>query len=330
MNPIKAWNQFMFGPISARPLAVFRIVYGLIMIMYLSLMWVEFELWYTGNGFLQGNEAREAAGDLRFSILQYYNNGTLPYIFYATAFVSAICLTLGWRTRIVSVTLYASMLTLYHRNLSSNGGPDAMPLIISFYMMFCPSGRALSLDALRADRKRGTLASPLIAPWSVRLIQLQICLLYFQSCVIKCQGAAWMEGSVVHYILFNREFRQFNMEWLANYPLLINLFTHGALLIEFSLAFWLWFRPTRRWVALGGLLLHAGIRPMLLVPAFGEIMIATYITFLAHDEVTALLHFIDPRHWATRLGIRFALPAMPQSLPRPATLAKVKHRNASA
>ena len=114
---------------------------------------------------------------------------------------------------------------------------------------------------------------------------MQICLIYFQSCVIKCQGPVWLNGTTVHYILFNREFGMFNLEWLAQYPLLINMMTHGALLFEFALAFWLWFRPTRRWAILGGIMLHLGIRPVLNVPGFGEVMIATYLTFLAPDEL---------------------------------------------
>ena len=118
----------------------------------------------------------------------------------------------------------------------------------------------------------------------------------------------------VHYILFNREFREFNMEWLAQYPLLINVMTHGAILIEFALAFWLWFRPTRRWAILAGVALHLGIRPILNVPGFGEVMTATYLTFLAPDELDAVLRFLDPRAWLARLGLRmpsFAALAAP-------------------
>ena len=95
----------------------------------------------------------------------------------------------------MSVLLYLGMLTLYHRNVSANGGPDAVPLLLSFYMMFCPSGAAYSLDAKRAARKRGTVAEPLIVPWGVRLLQMQICLIYFQSCVIKCRGDLWLNGT---------------------------------------------------------------------------------------------------------------------------------------
>jgi hypothetical protein len=144
----------------------------------------------------------------------------------------------------------------------------------------------------------------LIIPWGVRLLQMQICLIYFQSCVIKCQGSLWLDGTTVHYILFNQEFGQFHLEWLAQFPLLINLLTHGALLTEFALAFWLWFRPTRRWVLLGGLALHLGIRPMLNVPMFGEAMMATYLTFLAPDELDALLRLLNPRALVARLGLR--------------------------
>ncbi len=203
----------------------------------------------------------------------------------------------------MSVLLYFCLLNLYHRNVGSNGGPDAVPSILTFYTMLCPCGAAFSLDAMRKARKRGTLAEPLIVPWAVRLLQMQICLLYFQSCVIKCQGPAWLNGTVVHYILFLREFRELNVEWLAQSPLLINAMTHGALLIEFALAFWLWFRPTRRWAIAGGVLLHMGIRPILNVPCFGEAMISTYLLFLAPDELNALLRVVDPRVWAARLGL---------------------------
>jgi hypothetical protein len=313
MNPFTDWSRFFFGPISARPLGVFRIAFGVLLLQYLALMSGEFDHWYTGAGLLQGTEASEAAAPLRFSPLQQVQDPLVARAFFSFTVLVAVAFTLGWRTRISSILLYACMLSLYHRNVVANGGPDAVPMIISFYMMLCPCGAAYSLDALRTAKKRGTAAEPLIVPWALRLLQMQICLLYFQSSVIKCHGSLWLKGTVVHYILFLREFRLFDMEWLAEYPLLINAMTHGALLIEFALAFWLWFRPTRRWAILGGVLLHAGIRPILNVPGFGEILIATYMTFLAPDELDALLHVLDPRRWLARLGVGLPVRAIWQS-----------------
>jgi len=76
----------------------------------------------------------------------------------------AVGFTVGWHTRVMSILLYFCMMSIYHRNVGSNGGPDAVPSILTFYMMFCPSGAAYSLDALRAARKRGNAAEPLIVP----------------------------------------------------------------------------------------------------------------------------------------------------------------------
>jgi hypothetical protein len=132
---------------------------------------------------------------------------------------------------------------------------------------------------------------------------MQICLIYFQSSLLKCQGSLWLNGTSVHYLLFNREFGQFNMEWLAQYPLLINMLTHGAILIQFTLAFWLWFRPTRRWAILGGVSLHMGIHPLINVPIFGEVIMATYLTFLAPDELEVFLSAINPRTVLARLNL---------------------------
>src|SRR5262249_45147087 len=158
--------------------------------------------------------------------------------------------------------LWLGMLAFYHRNPSSNGGPDAVPAILCFYMMLCPAGAAYSLDARREAKRRGTPPQPLLTPRALRLLPMPGCLIYFQSCVIKCDGATWMDGTATHYVLFNREFAWFNLEWLGAYPLVINALTHSALLFEFALAFWLWFRSTRRWAILGGIILHAGIRPV--------------------------------------------------------------------
>ncbi len=133
---------------------------------------------------------------------------------------------------------------------------------------------------------------------------MQICLIYFQSSVIKCQGPLWLNGTTVHYILFLREFRQFNMEWMAQYPLLINVMTHGAILAQFALAFWLWFRPTRRWAMLMGMMLHLGLSTILNIAAFGETIMAAYLTFMAPDEIDAFIRALDPRGWLARLGVR--------------------------
>jgi hypothetical protein len=279
---------------------MYRIFFGLLVLAHLALISVDLDYWYSGAGLLQGNEARLVAGELRFSPLCYVQDPVSVRFFLAAVAAVAIAFVVGWRTRIMGILLYLGLLSLYHRNISSNCGPDQLMMITSFYMMLSPCGAALSLDAERLARRRGTIADPLIVPWAQRLLQIQLALIYFASAAYKCNGATWLGGTAVHYILFNHEVGQFNMEWLARYPVLISILTLAALLVEFALAFLLWFRTSRRWIAVAGVLLHAGIVPLVNVPLFGEQMIALYLLFLDPDELDHLVGFFDPRAWLGR------------------------------
>ncbi|QEH33557.1 Vitamin K-dependent gamma-carboxylase [Aquisphaera giovannonii] len=300
MNPVRAWNRFWFAPISARPLGAYRIIFGVLVLAHLAFTWMDIDYWYTDAGLLRGNEARIVAGDLRYSPLQYVQDPIAVRLIVAGIAVVAALFTAGWRTRVMGVLLYLGQLSLYHRNMSSVCGPDTVRMLTSFYLMLSPCGAAYSLDARRAARRRGTAAEPLIVPWAQRLLQVQLALIYFATAAFKCHGATWLSGTAVHFVLFNAELRQLDMEWLASYPVLLCLFTYGALFVEFGLAFLLWFRPTRTWFALLGVGLHAGILPMVNVPLFGEQMVAVYLVFLAPDELASLLQVLDPRAWLRR------------------------------
>jgi hypothetical protein len=300
MNPIRAWNRFWFAPVSARMLGVYRVVFGVLVLLNLLLISVDLDYWYTDAGLLRGTEARELAGPLRFSPLQFYQDPTTVHaVFYATALV-AIAFVLGWHTKIMSVLLYLGLLSLYHRNVATNCGPDVLMMITCFFMMLGPCGAAVSLDARRAARRRGTPAEPVIIPWAQRLIQIQLCLVYFDTAVLKCAGTTWLTGTAIHYVLFNHEVGQFDFEWLASYPILIGVLTLSALWMEFALPFLLWFRPARRWIALAGLLLHLGIIPLVNAPLFGEQMAALYLLFFDRDEIDALGRALNPIRWFTR------------------------------
>lgn len=300
MNPLRAWNRFWFAPISAKPLGVHRILFGLFVLAHLALIWPDLDFWYSDAGLLQGDEAAVTAGPLRPTPLAYYQDPTSIRVAWGLTAAVAVAFTLGWRTRIMSVLLYLAVMSLYNRNLLTNCGPDQVMMITSFYMMLAPCGAAFSLDARREARRRGTPAEPLIVPWAQRLIQLQLCVIYFVTAFLKCHGRTWLGGTAVHYVLFNHEVGQFNFEWLGGYPLVVNLMTYSAILVEFSLVFLLWFRPTRRWVALMGVALHAGIWPMVNVPLFGEQMAAFYLLFLDPDELAALGGFFRPSRWLGR------------------------------
>lgn len=300
MNPLRIWNDFWFRPTSARPLGAFRVVIGVLTLVHLGMLTVDLDHWLTNTGLLQGDEARLVAGPLRPSPLQWVQDPGSVRAFVGVTAVVALAFTIGWRTRVMSVLLYLGVLSLHQRNLPTNSGPDNLLVILLFYLMLCPCGAAYSLDARRIARRRGTWAEPLIVSWVPRLIQIQLCVIYFDTAILKCAGKSWLDGTALHYVLYNHEVGRFDFSVLAQYPLLVNAMTYLALLGEFALAFFLWFRVTRPATIALGLMLHAGILFVVNVPLFGELMTACYLTFLTPSELDTALGALNPRRWFAR------------------------------
>lgn len=326
MNPVRAWNTFWFRPISARPLGVFRILIGLIALGQLWMISFDLDYWLTDQGLMQGTEARILAGPLRPSPLQWVQDPVSVRVFLGATAVVATLVTVGWHTRVGTVLLYLMMLSLHHRNIPTNCGPDTLLLVMLFYLMLSPSGAAYSLDARRVSRKRGTLAEPLIVPWAQRLIQLQLSLIYFDTAVLKSNGSTWLGGTAMHYAINLPELDRYDLSFLSQYPVFLNVLTYISLAVEFGLAVFLWFRPTRSWIAVAGILLHAGVLVIINVPIFGELMTACYLTFLGPDELDRLLHILNPRSWLPTKGTR---PAVISGRVDPAESAHGPHNPAS-
>jgi hypothetical protein len=310
MNPVRAWNAFWFRPVSARPLGAFRVVMGLLVIAHLGLLWVDLDYWLTDRGLLQGAEARLLAGPYRPSPLQWVQDPVSVRAFFAATGAVALAFTLGWRTRVMGVLLYLMLLAIHHRNILANCGADNLLLIMVFYLMLSPCGAAYSLDARRVARRRGAPAEPLIVPWAQRLVQVHLSLIYFNTAVLKSAGTTWLGGTALHFVLHNREVgARFDLSFLAQYPVLVNVMTIAALLAEFALAFLLWFQVTRPWMIATGLALHGFVLLVVNVPLFGELTTACYLTFLTPGELDAALRAVDLKRWLGRKPLARSVPA---------------------
>lgn len=72
--------------------------------------------------------------------------------------------------------------------------------MIAFYLVLAPSGAALSVDRWRRAKDR-FWEFPQRAPWALRLIQVQISVVYLSTVWSKVQGTTWNDGTAVSYAL---------------------------------------------------------------------------------------------------------------------------------
>jgi len=282
---VKAWQRFWFAPQSTNALAIFRIVFGLVIVVWAVTLAPDVGTWFGPNGLFP----YQPSGRWYVTILGTHPSEGYVVGMYLLLIVSAVCLTVGFGTRIAAVLVWLLVMSFDRRNpLILNAGDDLVR-IDAFLLMLTPSGAALSVD--RWLRHRDDFwAAPRRALWGVRLIQLQLSAVYLFAVWAKVRGVDWNNGTAVSYALQMHDIQRFAAPTPFFHNIwLVNLQTFGTLVVELSLALFIWNRRARPWVISAGILLHLSIELGILVGFFSIIMITTYLAFLTPEAADRLV-----------------------------------------
>jgi hypothetical protein len=277
-----AWNRFFFEPIPAYSLGLFRIAYAAMLLVVLALLLPDVPVWYGEEGVLPAAYVGSMLDPPRFSLLTWFPQSELAvYAVFGCAFVAAGALLVGFWTRWASIAVWACVVTLHHRNVYLLNSGDHLLRNLSFLMMFAPACAALSLDRWRRIRRGVESAGvPLIVPWAQRLLQLQVCILYFDSVLWKLAGIHWLDGTAAYYVIQLDEFKRFPVPAFCATLWFSRIATWFALATEVAMATLVWVRPWRRYVLCAGIALHLGLEYSMNIPLFQWVVLASYCLFL--------------------------------------------------
>jgi predicted DCC family thiol-disulfide oxidoreductase YuxK len=299
------WNTFWFKPTSPVTLGLFRMVYGFWAFAYGALLFPERFTWFSNRGVLTQAEAAFYNGGTGGPWWQHQNGLLLLpgadhwlTLFFLAYLLAALCLTVGFGSRISAALVYAGICALHARDAPIHNSGDTVMVILAAYLILSPCGAACSIDRLRRIF-RGTEddTPPLIVPWAQRIMQLQITVLYLCAGLSKATGAAWQDGTAVYYPMHLPESLRFPT-WGQDNLYVINLITWGTVAIEMALGTIVWVPRLRLYVLAAGVALHLGIEYSMNIPFFSAMMITSYINFLKPAEVASFLE------WAKRpLGL---------------------------
>lgn len=304
-DAIGGWRRFWFEPQSTATLAVVRIAFGLLMTLWtLSLAPSLFDF-FTRDGILPESRSFREGQSGWWSVFDLFGSDTAVVIGWALLLIASVCLMLGLFTRVAAVVVFVLLLSFERRNAWVFHAGDTLLRIIAFYLCFAPAGAALSLDRLRTARER-FWEFPLRAPIVIRLLQIQVSIIYISTVWAKVRGKTWNDGTAVVYSL--------NLDDLARFPvpafvldseLLANLVTWGVLAGELAIGILVWVPRLRPWVLGIGVALHLGIDIGLRVAFFSWTVFVLYVAFLPPRRVEAFILAVRERV-ATR-GLRRGL-----------------------
>jgi hypothetical protein len=299
---IRAWNDFFFAPQRPTPVALYRIFFGLLIIADLILLYPDWLTWFSENGVMRMATMHKLEPGSRINVFTILPSGDAwIYLVFWVMLLCAICLTIGLFTRASSIAVFVGLVSLDQRNIYMLHGGDALLRTTAFFLMFAPSGAALSVDRLlRIYRGKETHEVEARAPWAQRLIQIQIALAYFATFYWKTLGPAWINGTALYYVMRLDEFRRFPAPLIENMAM-IKAMTWFTLVVEFSLGVLVWIRELRYPVLLVGAILHLSIEYTMNIPLFQWTMIASYANFIYPEDLTRAWDWIRSR-FAVRLG----------------------------
>ncbi|MBC2839936.1 HTTM domain-containing protein [Robiginitalea sp. SC105] len=251
--------------IQAAPLAVFRILFGLMMFAGIVRFWA--------YGWI---EARYLDPALHFT---YYGFewvqplGNWTYLLFVLCGASALMIALGWKYRLASVLFFLSFTYIELMDKTTYLNHYYFISLVAFLMIFLPANAYFSLDA-RSEKYRFQR----VPAWTVDSIKLLLALVYIHAGLAKINSDWLLEAMPLKIWLPARTGMPLigglmGKEWV-HYA-----FSWAGMLYDLSIPFLLLWRPSR-WLALALVVVFHTLTAVLFpIGLFPYVMIVSVLVF---------------------------------------------------
>jgi Vitamin K-dependent gamma-carboxylase len=275
------WNAFWFTPEPAHTLGLVRMAFGVVVLAWaLTLLPDLYQLFGA-----QGVVPKHPHFEYEWSIFEIFSGDRALLIGWVVLVVSALALAVGWHSRLAAIVVFVAVQSFVRRDPFVFNAGDAIVVLIALILALSSCGAALSLDQRR--REGSFWSAQTRSPWAVRLLQVQLSLIYLVSVQAKLNGESWLEGSAVSYAWRTDGQWAFLSapEWLSANAILVNVLTWGTLCAELAIAVLVWNRRLRFWVLGAGVLMHLAMMINLNIGFFSLAMFVLYLAFVPPDVV---------------------------------------------
>jgi hypothetical protein len=257
-------------------LALLRIAFGLVVLVWAVSLVPDVGAFFTSGGIWPD------AAITRWGLLRVFPDPWAAWALLVMLMVAAVALSVGFHARVAAVLVLVGVMSFERRNpLVFNAG-DGLIRIIAFYVALAPAGASLSVDRWRREREH-FWEFPARAPWALRLMQIQLSVIYLSSVWEKLHGFTWRGGTAVAYALQLEDLHRFPLPAFAHtWAPAVALLTWGTLALELALGVLVWTR-WRLPVLAAGAVMHIGFAYALRVGFFSGAVLTLYLAFLPAD-----------------------------------------------
>jgi len=270
-------KKYFTQKISIAPLAVFRALFGFIMLVstirfaamgWISDLYIKPDFFFTYYGF-------DWIAPL---------GGTGMYLVFAIMGLAALLMMLGWHYRVASVLFFLTFSYVELLDKTNYLNHYYFVSIISFLLMLVPAHRSFSLDVLRKPE----LKVDKVPAWMINIFKLQLGIVYFYAGAAKL-NPDWLLNAMPMKIWLPAKAHLPIIGWLLEYDITAYLFSWAGAFYDLTIAFFLLYKPTRIAAYFSVIVFHLMTYFLFQIGMFPFIMILSTLIFFSADFHKALI-----------------------------------------
>ena len=275
-------SQYLNSYKSSSPLVLFRILFGLQMLLSLVRFWA--------NGWIKTTYIDPIFHFKYYGFEWIESLGVYTYVLFFVAIISSIFITIGYRYRISMTIFFLTFTYIELIDKVTYLNHYYFISIVSFVMIFLPANSRLSVDSLTKDSP-----SSKIPCWTIDIIKLLLLLVYFYAGIAKI-NSDWLMNSNPLSIWLPSKFDLPLIGGLLSKYWVASLMSWCGMLFDVFIGFFLFHRKTSRYAYFFVIIFH--VMTAILFPSIGMfpfIMITSTTIFLAPRLHDSLVNRIETR-----------------------------------
>lgn len=293
------WDRFFFEPKPTEGIALFRIVWITVLIFYFLFDLPNLADFYGPHALISLETSREHFRFPHVNVFNWLGNSyNVVYILVGIYGLALLSSLFGFFTRSSLLIVLVCLVSLHQRNIWLLSSSELLIRAITILLVCSPCGHTLSLDAYFAQKREGRKLPREWAPWALRLIQIQLSVVYVWTVWHKLKGDDWLDGTALYYATRLESMTNFPVPYLMNSIWFIKISTWGTLLLELSLGTLIWIKEFRKPLILTGIGFHLGIEYIMSIPFFEIVMMVLLINFFTPEELKSFV--LRMKSWLVR------------------------------
>jgi len=276
----KSIKTYLQKNTNAAPLAVFRIFFGIMMLISIIRFWL--------NGWIDKLYIQPNFFFTYYGFDWVKPLGNFTYILFAICGISAFFVALGYKYKLSIITFFLSFTYIELIDKTTYLNHYYFISILAFVMIFLPAQAYFSVDAKKNPLKNFEF----IPKWNIDVLKLLICIVYFYAGLAKANSDWLLEAMPLkiwlpskYDIFFLGDFLQ--QEWV-HYT-----FSWFGFLYDIFIPFLMLYKPTRKFSFFLIVVFHILTRVLFPIGMFPYIMIVSALIFFDASVHQKILGFFS-------------------------------------